>query len=159
MVLALNKADTPVRPELLGLLEAAREDPADLSGRLVLADWLEENGSESDMARAELIRLQCRLEPEPLFGAVKGPFVVPARDAGQAALLRRQDQLLTRYGTIWLGSLAELALGWDFRRGMAQLEMDARALQTHKLAHLAASEAWAWVEGVCLHRTTGRPLG
>ncbi|HVL15136.1 MAG TPA: TIGR02996 domain-containing protein, partial [Gemmata sp.] len=35
--------------------------PADDTPRLVFADWLEENGRP---ARAELIRLQCRLEPD-----------------------------------------------------------------------------------------------
>jgi uncharacterized protein (TIGR02996 family) len=158
MVLALKMADAPARPELLGLLRAAREDPADVSRRLVLADWLEDNGDEADSARAELIRLQCRLEPQPLFPAPPGPFVVPARSAGQAALLRRQDQLLTRYGRTWLGPLAELALSWDFRRGMAQLDLDARTLQSHRAAQVAGSEKWAWVEGVRLHGLTNRHL-
>jgi Ran GTPase-activating protein (RanGAP) involved in mRNA processing and transport len=126
---------------------------------LILADWLEENGDDTDIARAELIRLQCRLEPEPIFGSARGPFVVPARNAEQAALLRRQDQLLTRYGTAWLGPLAEMALAWDFRRGMVYLEMDASTLLSHKAVRVSVTEPWAWVEGVCLHRTASTPLG
>jgi uncharacterized protein (TIGR02996 family) len=41
-------------------LDAIVAHPADDVHRLVFADWLEENGQEQ---RAELIRLQCRLEP------------------------------------------------------------------------------------------------
>src|SRR5205085_5003860 len=40
------------------LLAAVRQDPEDDAPRLVYADWLEEHG---DPARAEYIRLQCRL--------------------------------------------------------------------------------------------------
>jgi uncharacterized protein (TIGR02996 family) len=41
-----------------GLLAAVREEPDDDTPRLVLADWLEENGVPE---RAELIRVQCRI--------------------------------------------------------------------------------------------------
>ena len=47
-------------PQLLSLLEAARQAPEDDSPRLVLADWLEDRG---DGVRAEFIRLQCQLAP------------------------------------------------------------------------------------------------
>src|SRR5438045_1269766 len=49
---------TEPRAELLGLLQAAKQQPDDDSTRLVLADWLEENGTAADAARAEFIRLQ-----------------------------------------------------------------------------------------------------
>ena len=45
------------RPELLGLLAACKERPDDDGPRLVLADWLEENG-ESDPAA--FVRAQVR---------------------------------------------------------------------------------------------------
>ena len=47
------------RPEVLAFLRAAREQSDDDTPRLVLADWLEEHGSEADVARAALVRLQC----------------------------------------------------------------------------------------------------
>lgn len=50
----------PPHPQLLVLLRAARDQPDDEFVRLVLADWLEENG---DSFRAEFIRLQCALAP------------------------------------------------------------------------------------------------
>jgi uncharacterized protein (TIGR02996 family) len=43
------------------LLAAILANPDEDTARLVFADWLEENGQP---ARAELIRLQCRLEPD-----------------------------------------------------------------------------------------------
>src|SRR4051812_42241662 len=46
---------------LESLLIEARLAPGDDAPRLVLADWLEENGGEADRARGEFIRLQCQL--------------------------------------------------------------------------------------------------
>ena len=36
--------------------------PDDDAPRLIYADWLEEQGGAADLARAELIRVQCELE-------------------------------------------------------------------------------------------------
>jgi uncharacterized protein (TIGR02996 family) len=41
------------------LLEGILDDPEDEARRLVLADWLEEQGDPLNAARAELLRLQC----------------------------------------------------------------------------------------------------
>ena len=46
--MARKKSDTPApRPELAGLLDAARDAPDD-GPRLVLADWLDEQPSDDD---------------------------------------------------------------------------------------------------------------
>jgi uncharacterized protein (TIGR02996 family) len=45
-------------PEYLALLRGVLENPQDVAVRLILSDWLEENGEED---RAEFIRLQCRI--------------------------------------------------------------------------------------------------
>src|SRR5438874_2329406 len=55
-----SSAWSPPRPQVLSLLEQAKDTPDDDAPRLVLADWLEEYGDEHDRARAELIRTQCR---------------------------------------------------------------------------------------------------
>ncbi len=47
---------------LLALLAGVRESPEEDAPRLVLADWLEEFGDEAQVARANLIRLQCAAE-------------------------------------------------------------------------------------------------
>jgi uncharacterized protein (TIGR02996 family) len=43
------------------LFAAVKETPDDDAPRLVLADWLEDNGDEDDRAHAELIRVQCEI--------------------------------------------------------------------------------------------------
>ncbi len=50
-----------------GFLSAICADPADDTPRLVLADWLDDNG---EAERAEFIRLQCELAKLPAFDGV-----------------------------------------------------------------------------------------
>src|SRR5262245_49577214 len=110
MIAVSQHAESPARPELSALLRAARENPGDVTGRLVLADWLEEYGDEADGARAELVRLQCRLHPE--LERSSGPVVVPALlgEGGTAPSLRRQDRLLCQHKPAWLGALGGASL-------------------------------------------------
>jgi uncharacterized protein (TIGR02996 family) len=51
----------PVNPTRDALYAAILERPDDGAPRLVYADWLEEHGDAADQARAEYIRLGCRL--------------------------------------------------------------------------------------------------
>src|SRR5262245_41227666 len=88
---------------LAGLLATCKALPEDDTPRLVLADWLDDHGEE---ARAELVRLQCRLAGLPT-GA-------PER----AALWAREQELLTAHRQTWLGALAEVSDSWWFRRGL-----------------------------------------
>src|SRR5262245_24806233 len=44
------------------LLAAIWDEPHDDNVRLVYADWLDEQGGDSNVARAELIRVQCELD-------------------------------------------------------------------------------------------------
>jgi uncharacterized protein (TIGR02996 family) len=144
-----SAVDGPPRPELCALLRAARQRPDDLAVRLVLADWLEEYGDEADRARAEVIRLQCRLEP----GAC------PAPQGECAVLLRRQDRLLSRYATAWLGPIRELGLTPTFRRGMVVVEPGLDAVSRLQAGVLDEAEAWDWVEGIELRAVSRRVLG
>jgi uncharacterized protein (TIGR02996 family) len=57
-------------PELLALLEAAKEAPHADGPRLVLADWLEDQGATT---RAEFIRLQLQLAPGASLDPASGP--------------------------------------------------------------------------------------
>jgi uncharacterized protein (TIGR02996 family) len=75
-------------PQILALLQAAKEAPEDDTPRLVLADWLEEYG---DADRAEFIRLQLRL--------------APGQPNADDACRERAQQLLNRHGGAWLGPL------------------------------------------------------
>jgi uncharacterized protein (TIGR02996 family) len=46
---------TPPRAELLAILEACKADPHAAATCLVLADWLEERGDDTDHAPAEFV--------------------------------------------------------------------------------------------------------
>ena len=77
--------DLAWHPHLLSLLRLAKEAPHDDGPRLVLADWLEDQG---DHPRAEFVRLQCRLASQPSHEVAD-----------------RCDRLLSQHGGAWLGSL------------------------------------------------------
>jgi uncharacterized protein (TIGR02996 family) len=158
MMSLLESVRSPPRSELVDLLRAARQHPGDVARRLVLADWLEEYGEESDHARAELIRIQCRLEPELSFPGHQRPWVAPALDAERAVLFQRQDELLTRYEASWLGPLRELAPNRVFHQGMVFLDVDVQKLRRRSLNRLGGTETWAWVAGVKLHGATSHQL-
>jgi uncharacterized protein (TIGR02996 family) len=57
---------SPALTQLRALLARVKEAPQDALPRLVLADWLEENGDEAGAARGEFIRLHCRPADFPL---------------------------------------------------------------------------------------------
>jgi uncharacterized protein (TIGR02996 family) len=129
------------RPEVLAFLRAAREQSDDDTPRLVLADWLEEHGSEADVGRAALIRLQCeraRLDAD-------GP---------RAAELREQENTLwDRYEDAWLGPVLAVCFGGKHyrsfdARGLLHLSVDGGKLLTRAGLGLAATEWFAWAEGL-----------
>ena len=82
----------PPRPEVRVFLDEARDRPDDDVPRLVLADWLDDHGDDTDRARAEHLRIQCRLarpgQTEP-------------------GLAARERQLEARHADDWLGPLAD----------------------------------------------------
>ncbi len=94
-------------PQLLALLEAAKQRPEDDGPRLVLADWLEDSGQPE---RAEFVRLQLRL--------------ASATPREQEEMKARCDRLLEHRGGCWLGPLwrwQALRLCW--RRGLLTLQL------------------------------------
>ncbi len=78
-------------------LAGIRASPDDDTVRLVFADWLEDNGEPE---RAELIRLQCELEPvrEKLD------------DSRVQALWQREEELLAEHFPRWAGEAADLGI-------------------------------------------------
>jgi uncharacterized protein (TIGR02996 family) len=85
-------------------LEAILENPDDDTARLVYADWLEEHG---DSARAEFIRVQCRMGRLPRWHR-EWPL-----------LSWRQSVLLARYEHVWRSELPDIDdVQWGaFKRG------------------------------------------
>jgi uncharacterized protein (TIGR02996 family) len=55
----------PIHPDRLALLRAIAAAPDEDTPRLAYADWLDESGnSDADRARAELLRIACRMKPK-----------------------------------------------------------------------------------------------
>jgi uncharacterized protein (TIGR02996 family) len=137
----------------LAFLRHIKEHPDDDSLRLIFADWLSEQG---DLDRAEFIRLQC---------------CIAQRDASRddAPLIERMNALRAKHEATWIaplkvvdlnalgnlrGAIAqlnELSLGYvNWNRGLMSVNLigipSRRAAET-----LAATETWAWVEGLELN--------
>jgi uncharacterized protein (TIGR02996 family) len=71
-------------PECIALLRSIAAAPDDDTPRLVFADWLDENSSEdADLARAEFIRLSCKMKKKSLLSAAEGRWL----DANVSRLL------------------------------------------------------------------------
>src|SRR5690348_11557710 len=102
-------------------LHAIRAEPGDDAPRLVFADWLEDNGQPE---RAELVRVQCELEPvrfefdrqrgqellalgEGLQGSCEAAWLVAIGQALRAERTRSRDR--GAYGPYFVRGLPELA--------------------------------------------------
>jgi uncharacterized protein (TIGR02996 family) len=123
-------------PEVLAFLRAIKDEPEDDTPRLVLADWLEEQGDP----RGEFVRLQverARLAEE---------------DPRRKCLAARERQLLDEHAAAWVGPW-RAGLRREFHRGLLHLEMTASRLARAGRAALA-HEAIAWVDSLGL---TGLP--
>jgi uncharacterized protein (TIGR02996 family) len=122
------------RGAVLALLADCKENPSEDGFRLILADWLDENGDGLDQARAELIRCQIS------YGCL--PIDDPSRDGHG----RRARWLQQRHGKAWLGPLAPWGENGCVQRGLVALMLTVVSLRSKALAELAGGEAWAWVE-------------
>jgi uncharacterized protein (TIGR02996 family) len=128
------------RPEVRVFLEDIRAHPDEDTPRLILADWLDDYGDDTDQARAELIRVQCALAR-------------PRRSP--AALRQREGELLAEHAANWLGPLAALVEQFCFDRGMLRLVVHGHRCFSPDLAELASTETYAWVESLTLVQLTG----
>jgi uncharacterized protein (TIGR02996 family) len=86
-------------------VNAIRQAPDDDGLRLVYSDWLEENGDESDQARAEFIRAQVELERLPMDAP------------GRPELEDCADDLRTAFEERWLSPVPAHLGEWTWRRG------------------------------------------
>lgn len=87
------------------LLAAISAHPLDDAPRLVYADWLDEQGGESQVARAEFIRVQCEMA------------LLAAYDPRYQALEKREQELLGKWRGEWVKPLPKKLRGVDFSRG------------------------------------------
>lgn len=124
-----------IRPEVLSFLDAIKNEPEDDTLRLILADWLADEGDEE---RGQFIRTQCRRAR------------VEENSAEWLELKQREEPWLERHQRQWVGPLAALEGRVTWHRGLIQLEC--QALRLLELAEEAQewTEAWAWVERLWL---------
>lgn len=95
-----------------GLLREVLDNPDDDSPRLILADYLEENGEPE---RGEFIRIQCAL-------ANIDHFRVGPSYKQEKALQRRERELLDGHEREWSRELNGISpCRWQFNRGFVEL--------------------------------------
>jgi uncharacterized protein (TIGR02996 family) len=100
-------------------LRSIREEPTDDVCRLIYSDWLEENGTDAEVARARFIRLQ--IERTHL----------PADDPRQAMLEKEERRLWTKNRKAWMADLPYSLRRRDvvFHRGfLEELHLSIRQL-------------------------------
>jgi uncharacterized protein (TIGR02996 family) len=129
---------------LESLLIETRLHPEDDMPRLVLADWLEENGNQADVARAEFIRIQCQLPR--------------TRGRVYSDLQWQERSLWWKHVETWLGPIYDACTGFSFRRGLATLDLDGERMDGRDLDSLFARPEWAWVERVNCTEPSARML-
>jgi uncharacterized protein (TIGR02996 family) len=122
------------RPQVLAFLQAIKDNPEDDVPRLILADWLSDEGDP----RGELIRLQCRLDE------------LPPKDERRSDVQNQIRALQDRYLEEWLGPLAQVGYYWEQRRGLLYLQsgIDEIVGRTEEPADEDAS--WVWLESAWL---------
>jgi uncharacterized protein (TIGR02996 family) len=131
--------ESPPRPELLALLDAVKDHPDDDTPRLILADWLDEQGTPLDAERAQIIREDIaahRLDPHGLWLA--NQRLTEADHARRCDLLNR-----------WLGPLAECGAVW-LERGLPLLRIKGQSLLKPDLHPVFDGEAFVFVQSVTL---------
>jgi uncharacterized protein (TIGR02996 family) len=125
-------------------LREIKEHPDDDTPRLVLADWLQDQGDP----RGELMHLQVTR------------FRLSEDDPRYANLHRRERQILDAHALNWLGPLVDLVVRWEFRRGLIALEAQAgRLLGDNHLDWLEEDEILRWLEELVLVEPSAKHLG
>ncbi len=96
----------PERPAVLAFLREIKDHPEDDTSRLVLADWLEEQGDP----RGEFVRLQVERAR------------LPEEEPRRKCLAARERQLLDEHAAAWVGPWQKAARRWEFQRGLLHVQ-------------------------------------
>lgn len=143
---------TPAPPELVALLAACRARPGDDLPRLVLADWLNENGQPE---RGEFIRIQVEVSH-------------PTADVERIRRLKKREaELLAEYENEWTGGYQAAAAAMTplarrredggfapvppphrFVRGLVRISNAAGFIERPELRQWLGSPELHWVEQV-----------
>jgi uncharacterized protein (TIGR02996 family) len=127
--------------KLRAFLEEIRDQPEQDAPRLVLADWLEEQGDP----RGTLLRVQCWLASEPADH--------PARPAWEA----QERDLLRQHRAGWVGLLIELGAGCLLERGLLQLYGNLRRLVSGR-RNRCPLDCFDWLETLSPEPATEKVL-
>ncbi len=129
------------------LLRAILSNPDEDTPRLMYADWLDEH---DDPARAEFIRLQCRLAER------EREKVVPATDPDQ----QRGRELLLQLGERWLAELPAIrGVRWaGFRRGFPGVSVTSATTLVSAAPKVWAAAPVEWVTITGLNANGARIL-
>jgi uncharacterized protein (TIGR02996 family) len=119
--------------ELLGLLQACRENPDDDTPRLILADWLIDH---DDPDRAEFIRLQ-----------VERSRLLQDDHVRQGTLPPRERILLAHHRIQWLGPLLAAPDEKHFERGLIRISCRLSAWQVFA-PKVSSWDGWDWVQSL-----------
>jgi uncharacterized protein (TIGR02996 family) len=121
------------------LLRAIADAYDDDTPRLVYADWLQEQGGKTNIARAEFIRMQIEWN--------RSPYNAPNQDE----LLKKAEALAKRHKAAWLAPFGKDVIDdADFRRGFVEVvNMDADSLDPeHPLPWHLEPTATVWMFGM-----------
>jgi uncharacterized protein (TIGR02996 family) len=123
---------------LAAFLADIKARPLDATPRLILADWIEENGeSDADRARGELLRL-----------SVKHPDATTV-DAGPVGQQVRNG--FHRHKADWLGPTAHLpGLIHTLHGGLLRLEVPVGGFLSRPMRQFTEGPGWLWVEGLTI---------
>jgi uncharacterized protein (TIGR02996 family) len=106
-------------------LQALRDDPDDQTTLLVFADWLTDQDDPSLTDRGELIRVQTALSRW-----------VPDVEQRES-LLQRQQELLQRWASTWLGPVLPFCRSWRFQNGLPSIVVSTKNFLRGTLAEEA----------------------
>jgi len=123
------------RPQLLSFLSEIKSNPDDDTSRLVLADWLADQGDDD---RADLIRVQCRLAR------------MLSSDPERPNLLRQELELLARPTSAWTHPLRGLCQQWESDRGLVRVKIDAGLLSGTTIEEILDNPIRPWVDHLTL---------
>jgi uncharacterized protein (TIGR02996 family) len=130
------------REQLAVFLRDVKDTPDDDTPRLVLADWLQDQGDP----RGELIALSLQRSR------------IPEDDPRHNELWVRERRLLREHAFEWLGGLIDAVSNWTFRKGLLHIEARAERLLTEGVESLAEGGAFAWVESLRLTEVSARSV-
>jgi uncharacterized protein (TIGR02996 family) len=124
--------------DLYALLAACKDAPEDDAVRLILADWLEENGDEPARDRAEFLRLECEYRHLPYL------------DAREAGLLTRMYRLAIKNERAWLAPILERLSPAEAQLRGGFVGVDPHPKQIRKGLPDGADPVFSWLAGLTL---------